>query len=71
MKYEATNKIICLAHPVPRDNRGTNRSRRRPERTTDETFPIWWNLEDGKVDFEDPRLRWFLGGREVESYECI
>jgi hypothetical protein len=34
-------------------------------------FPIWLTLLDGNVDFEDPSSRWYLAGREVESYECI
>jgi hypothetical protein len=30
----------------------------------------WFKLEDGIVDFEDPTSRWFLAGREIESFEC-
>ncbi|KAK8221939.1 hypothetical protein M8818_000106 [Zalaria obscura] len=33
--------------------------------------PLRFRGPDGRVDFENPKDRWFLGGREVESVECF
>lgn len=32
--------------------------------------PVWWKGSDGVVDFEDPRSRAWLGGRDIVAYEC-
>jgi len=30
----------------------------------------WFAVRDGVVEFESSGSRWFLAGREIESYEC-
>lgn len=37
----------------------------------DETRPVWWTAQDGRVNFEDSRERWWLLGMEVGAYECF
>ncbi len=75
LKNEALNGIICLAHPSHKSEYSDyNKRQHRPSRPLGsliEEAAVWWSVEDGVVDFQDPRDRFFLGGREVESYECL
>ncbi|KAF2176330.1 hypothetical protein K469DRAFT_700046 [Zopfia rhizophila CBS 207.26] len=62
---EQLNGIICRVLPIfsPEERgrfRSLNEGREWP----------WFTLEDGTVQFEQPSSRWFLAGREIESYEC-
>ncbi len=46
--------------------RGRERRFRVPEDQT-----VWFKMSDGEVDFVDPKERWFLAGRKIESFECM
>jgi len=66
------NSVICLAYPtkaaVSNDH---DIASREPPLGVGLESPVWWNIEDGQVDFEDARTRWWLAGQEIEAYECL
>ena len=41
-----------------------------PDDPLADELSVWFMMRDEKVEFENPRNRWFMAGREVESYEC-
>ncbi|KAF2730260.1 hypothetical protein EJ04DRAFT_48839 [Polyplosphaeria fusca] len=60
------SRTICRVYPAfSREEQATFRSMGEP----DLSWP-WFTVEDGAVLFQETSSRWFLAGREIESYEC-
>lgn len=65
------DRTVCVLHPaVHRDKRCTHGLGRWWINKDCNGMAASFERSDGPVDLEDPKLRWFLEGREVESYEC-
>lgn len=72
LRYHDANSVICLAYPAKTvDSNENNNATREPPSGVGFDSPIWWNIEDGNVDFEDARTRWWIAGHEIEAYECL
>ncbi|KAF2201891.1 hypothetical protein GQ43DRAFT_18153 [Delitschia confertaspora ATCC 74209] len=67
LPFEQLNRIICRIHPVVSQQ---ERATFPKNADRDWVSSPWFTVEDGVVRFEEPGSRWFLVGREVESYEC-
>lgn len=74
------SRVICMAYPKVRDDEDETwlfgRSSPRHSSTSrvsrsGKERPVWWRMQDGVVDFEDARARWWLKGQEVGGYECM
>ncbi|KAI9728400.1 MAG: hypothetical protein M1828_003800 [Chrysothrix sp. TS-e1954] len=76
--------IICIAYPRTAALPSTpaheteqlqalywGRPRWSRRRKQSQLSPVWWRVQDGKVNFEDGNGRWWLRGEEVEAYQCI
>ncbi|OCL08427.1 hypothetical protein AOQ84DRAFT_376778 [Glonium stellatum] len=64
-------RTICLIHPVISPEERSMRSHLYRTGSDNGDWSPWFMLDDGIVNFEHPANRWFLAGREVESYECF
>lgn len=64
--------IICLIHPViSPEERSMKSHHGRPRAGRGDARSVWFMATDGMVNFDLAASRYFLAGREVESYECF
>ncbi|KAL2356118.1 hypothetical protein BJ546DRAFT_969950 [Cryomyces antarcticus] len=67
---QQTNRVLCLVHPLPSPEERSTQAHdgRSIDRNT--ALSVRMRRAHGLVNFEEGASRWFLAGREVESYEC-